>query len=718
MEKYSLSLLGPPLIEINGNKANFNRQKSLAILAYLTITGRRISRNELAALFWPDSDSPKALGALRTVLADINGTFSPQIFRSTKEYIEIDRNEVDCDVINFRAILKGKASAAEFIEASSLWKGGFLKGFEIKGTPVYSDWQFLEEQNLQQEYRKLLKRISSVMINEGREERALGFKRKLLLLDPYDEENHREIMLLHARLGDKGSALQQYRICRKYLEQDLGFPVEEKTALLAEKIRHGDIPERSEEAVSLGSIADNVLPRLAVLPVRYEQKMKRDEPDFSYIVSEAITSICLKQKDLEVLSSTSTHSYRNSDKNLPRIAAELKADYIIEGILEDRIDNLRLEAHLVHTSKDAVISSESSNFFPSGESVTEAAARAGRKLLESIGLHPEQYKEKHDPGRPWRLHGYSLLKEYDPDLQKQAIKSFDRALKLNRDDASSLAGKSQTKLALCHFGIYGADTEKLYLEAEELAERALKIDPGQPAALNTIAWVAEDYYWDFSRAEKLYDKSIEADPSNPRLYVGKFSVLLRKKKLDEALEVLEKVNRIAPCCGLATTSRFWGYMAARRYRRAHVLIEEVYPFLQSESTSGFFRALIQLVLKNYKEAEAIMNGIHDLIIRENKKTLLFAEGYAYGAEGRKEEAGKIISLMNDGRSKMTGFSIPVAAVYTAMGEFEKAMDHIEEALENRDSGVNFMIYLPLYDPLYSYHRFREQMKRAGFEAWL
>ncbi len=56
MADVRLSLLGAPLLEVEGVPIELERRKTLALLAYLAGSGKNQSRETLAALLWPEAD--------------------------------------------------------------------------------------------------------------------------------------------------------------------------------------------------------------------------------------------------------------------------------------------------------------------------------------------------------------------------------------------------------------------------------------------------------------------------------------------------------------------------------------------------------------------------------------------------------------------------------------------------------------------------------------
>jgi DNA-binding SARP family transcriptional activator len=72
----ALYLLGPPRIELNGERIQISRRKVVALLAYLAVTGTPHSRDALATLLWPERSQSRARAYLRRALSELNRTLS------------------------------------------------------------------------------------------------------------------------------------------------------------------------------------------------------------------------------------------------------------------------------------------------------------------------------------------------------------------------------------------------------------------------------------------------------------------------------------------------------------------------------------------------------------------------------------------------------------------------------------------------------------------
>ena len=556
------------------------------------------------------------------------------------------------------------------------------------------------------EYRKLLKKITVKLSNEKALEEALYFSRENLVLDPYDEEIHREIMTLHAKMGDRNTALRQYEICLKSMEVDLGFPLEEETQILADQIRKGDYRKNNSSLNKDFSFSKNKIPRLAVLPFTLHGTIVKIQPDLCEIAAEAIADYCSSVDGIEVISRTSTLSYRNSTKNLPRIAAELRVNYIIEGIVEIHPDYLIMTIRLIDASKDTVLSTNKMELPHKPKEVISIATQIICDFLKilKIELKPD-FKEKNDPGLPWRLHAKSLLRDSDEESKDLAIKSYNRAIDLNPEDAGAWAGIANSLQLKGNIGFLGSEINDIYLNAEVALNRALSINQNEPTAIYVRGIIAEERDWDYRTAEKSYFQALEYNPENPEILTACSSLLIRQNKLNEALLMAERAYEIDPVNMYTISAKYWTYVAAELYRKADQMNVEARTFFPHRSWNEFDRGLMQVYLGNSDKAIPILEAIKSTLILENKQTLLFILAYAYADIGRNEEADKIIELMIENRESFTGFHIPLAAVYTVMGKHDLALQWIEKAVESRDPGIVFLALYPFYKPLYKNPRY-------------
>ncbi len=275
LPKLTISLLGPPQIELDGAPIEVDTRKAIALIAYLAMAEEPQSRSSLAAMLWPDSDEQRARTALRRTLAALNKGIG-------KDWIEANRAtlallphpDLWIDVHQFEAAVKaGRRQAGggdpagcarvspDLKEGLALYRGEFLEGFTLSDSVAFDEWQSFESGRLRHEASEgfhVLVRCCRILANH---EDGIRFSRRWLQLDPLHEPAIQELMRLYALAGQRSAALQQYETCLRLLNEELGVPPQEETVELHRAILSGEFPPKQPEMPAAAPPPAAQLPR-------------------------------------------------------------------------------------------------------------------------------------------------------------------------------------------------------------------------------------------------------------------------------------------------------------------------------------------------------------------------------------------------------------------------------------------------------------------------
>jgi ABC-type oligopeptide transport system substrate-binding subunit len=124
-------------------------------------------------------------------------------------------------------------AAAGYLEAAAdLYQGDFLSSFDVADCLEFEEWAARRRAQLREQVLSALDTLATHWTQRGAYERALGYARRLLALEPLWETSHRQMMTLLALSGQRSAALAQYQECRRILETELDLePLEETEAL-------------------------------------------------------------------------------------------------------------------------------------------------------------------------------------------------------------------------------------------------------------------------------------------------------------------------------------------------------------------------------------------------------------------------------------------------------------------------------------------------------
>ena len=245
--RLALSLLGGALMALDGAPLKgFITLKSQALLCYLAVTGRPHSREALAALLWGDTPEEDAKASLRQVLSNLQKVAGPYL-SITRQTVEFDRGapywlDVDAFVSAARAGSSHAIGAYRRLrEAADLYAGDFLAGFHVRDAPEFDEWTAAQRERLRQLAFGALEQLAEHHARRGAYATASDYLDRLLQLDPWREDAHRQRMLLLYYDGRRDAALSQYASLRRVLQAELGEEPAEETMALYRRIRAGAV---------------------------------------------------------------------------------------------------------------------------------------------------------------------------------------------------------------------------------------------------------------------------------------------------------------------------------------------------------------------------------------------------------------------------------------------------------------------------------------------
>ncbi|MCA1552954.1 MAG: hypothetical protein LC737_01105 [Chloroflexi bacterium] len=218
----------------------FASAKSLALLCYLAVTAREHARASLATLLWGEMPDPVANNNLRVVLTNLRSLVGEHLL-ITRANVGFNRAAsywLDAEAFEAAARQSDAAeSIAQLSMAAELYRGEFMEGFQVRDASAFDEWVSLQRERLRQVALQVLYRLA-VQQTEQRDYRTgIETIMRLLAIEPWQEEAHRQLMLLYALNAQRSAALAQYETCRRLLKDELGVEPDKSTRQLYQQIR-------------------------------------------------------------------------------------------------------------------------------------------------------------------------------------------------------------------------------------------------------------------------------------------------------------------------------------------------------------------------------------------------------------------------------------------------------------------------------------------------
>ncbi|MCI0474997.1 MAG: tetratricopeptide repeat protein [Anaerolineales bacterium] len=247
---YRLHLLGPVQVERAGKPVRgFESHKAVALLGYLAIHNRALTRIFLANLFWQDKSEARGRGNLSRVIHNLSSLL-PDCLIADRDTIRFRCG--DSYWIDTRAFeeLTARGDASALTAAVELYRDEFMAGIFLDDCPDFETWLVTERERWRQRVSQVLQTLIAHHTQRGECELGLRLAARWLDLDPWREEAHRQKMHLLALNGQRGDALAQYETCRRVLAAELGVAPTQATTKLYEQIRDGALAPLPPPAVS------------------------------------------------------------------------------------------------------------------------------------------------------------------------------------------------------------------------------------------------------------------------------------------------------------------------------------------------------------------------------------------------------------------------------------------------------------------------------------
>jgi DNA-binding SARP family transcriptional activator/TolB-like protein len=250
----SIGILGPLIIEIDGEPLGKTPRKARALLAYLAAqNGRAVSRERLADLLWPYQGTEQARHSLRNCLLELRKALGPAADAHLGTDFSTCRvHDVDVDLERFERLARSP-QPQDLSAAAEAYRGEFLADFIVDSEP-FQEWLAAERDRTLDLVCGVLQRLSTGQNAAGEQDAAIQAARRLVALDPLSEIGHRALIRAYMRAGRRPEALRQYRNCAEILKRELDVAPDAETQALAKEVARTS---------AVAEVADRSIPHAA-----------------------------------------------------------------------------------------------------------------------------------------------------------------------------------------------------------------------------------------------------------------------------------------------------------------------------------------------------------------------------------------------------------------------------------------------------------------------
>jgi tetratricopeptide (TPR) repeat protein len=247
------------------------------------------------------------------------------------------------------------------------------------------------------------------------------------------------------------------------------------------------------------------------------------------------------------------------------------------------------------------------------------------------------------------------------------------------------------------------------------AQKAVEIDDTLGPAHASLGYVKQGD-WDWSGAEKEFNRALQLDPNSRELHQIYGAYLLDVGRADEAIVFQKRVQELDPLGQNPSALLGFAYLGARKYDQAieeflkavernpnragpHSFLGEVYVY-QGRYDEGIAELQKAIAIQNAPES---WNGDPKL-------------AFAYAVSRKRDEALKILDRQKE-LAKQQRYISPFnfAVIYTGLGDKDQAFEWLEKCYAEHSQPLEHLKMRPMFDSLRSDPRYTDLIRRMNLE---
>jgi TolB-like protein/Tfp pilus assembly protein PilF len=428
-------------------------------------------------------------------------------------------------------------------------------------------------------------------------------------------------------------------------------------------------------------------------------------------LSDELTTLLASDRPLRVVARTSAFEFKGKSEDVRAIGKQLNAAMLLEGSLEARGDQLRINVQLVRTSDGNHLWSQ---IYDTNRANTSAAEDSiVHDIAAVLKLPPAKETLANDTGAGEEAHELYLQGEYwwnqrSPSDEWKAIGYFNQAIDLEPVYARAYLGLAEAYVVL---GVNNqAPPDEVLPKASAAAENALQIDAGLGEAHTILAHIRFTYDWDYPGAESEFRRAIDTTPdfAPARHWYG--LMLMYQGRFGEAEQEIGHAEELDPLSPILPALRSRLDLYAGKYDAGIEICRDALRGNTDLAMPHYALGQIYLYQNQFHQALDEFEKYYELSGHDPDGLTNLAMVYAH--MGNRAKAMELLGQIEDSR---TGYSSAYnyALVYAALGDKESTYEFLDKAIAERSPALIQLLVDPAFASIRSEARFQEMLRRTG-----
>jgi DNA-binding SARP family transcriptional activator len=545
-----VQMLGPLTLSREGvTLALPTSRKVRALIPYLALAPRAVTRSQLCELLWDVPNDPR--GELRWSLSKLRSVLDePGRHRvdARDDTVALDLSDCSVDAIEVaRATQEGiDALPPQRLRAlAALFKGDFLDGLAIDRSPGFNNWVVAQRRRFRACHAALLEHLVG---NASDDDEAFGYLEKWLELAPFDQRVHELLLNALARRGRIPEGEEHLAATARLFETEGLDSAPLRTAWRAARAQ-AEAPARVQSVgpplvAPLGSGHADIVSgasrraSIAVMPFVDRDPAGVRGGAADALAHDVITRLA-KLRSLFVIAQGTVFALHERRIGPEEAGRMLNVDYVVSGSLQRQGKRLTVMVELTETRTARIVWAEVFN-----QKLDDAFLvldEIGNRIVASIASEIETIERNRAILRPpnsldaWESHHRGLwhMYRFNRADNERARHFFETAVRLDPTFARAYAGLSFTHFQNVFQG--WARREREIDRAYETAGQSLMADDRDPAA----HWAMGRALWLRGRQDQSIAELEQTIELSPNFALGHYTLAFVQSQTGDPLTAIE-----------------------------------------------------------------------------------------------------------------------------------------------------------------------------------
>jgi TolB-like protein/Flp pilus assembly protein TadD len=443
------------------------------------------------------------------------------------------------------------------------------------------------------------------------------------------------------------------------------------------------------------------------------------DPEQEYFcdgMAEEIINALTKLAGLRVVARTSCFAFKGKQQDIREIGHKLNVNTVLEGSVRKAGNRLRITAQLINVADGFHLWSERFDrqmvdVFEIQDEITAAIVKKLKgKLLAQVDVKELKHKISNLDAYHLYLQGRYHWNLRSTEAIFKAINLFEKAIALEPKYALAYVGLSDC------YGILHQNMvmrpEELYPKAREYALKALELDSDLGEAHTSLAMILFYWDWDWTGAEREFNKAIELNPGYATAYQWYALYLGSRMRIEEAEACVRKALDLDPMSLIMHIASAWILTCAGRLEEAEMLCQKTIDMNPHFYMVHF--SLAYIYFKMDRQRDCISEFHEGLIaygiVPEDKKSDLRD---AVESSNQKKFLEIYVRILEDKSLREYVSPANIANVYLWLEQPEIALRMYEKAVEEHDPELVTIAMDPGLDIIKGDQRFKPILDALG-----